>query len=63
MPPSAWALLQRVAAAIGLLGLVAYHMGQRRLHDLARGAGDVAGPVPEAGSETVDGGVFDFHPT
>ena len=35
-------LLERVAAAVGLLGLIADHMRQRRLHDLARCAGDEA---------------------
>jgi hypothetical protein len=46
----------------GLFGLVADHEGQSGLNDLAREVGNVARPISEAGSETVNGGVLNIHP-
>ena len=54
------ALLQRVAAAIGLLGLVADDMSQCGFDQLTGKAGFVPGPIAEAGAEAVDGDVSTF---
>jgi hypothetical protein len=42
------ALLQGIAAAVGLFSLIANDVRERGLSDLPRKAGYVAGPVPEA---------------
>jgi hypothetical protein len=52
-------LLQRVATPIGLLRLVADDVGQSRFGNFAREVGDVACPIPEAGSEPVVSGFVD----
>jgi hypothetical protein len=43
-------LLQSVAAAVRLFGLVSDNVRQRGLCDFAREAGDFARPIPEAGA-------------
>ncbi len=56
------ALLQRITPPVGLFGLVPDDVGQSCLHDFAGEARDVSRPIPEAGAEAVNGGVFDLHP-
>ena len=53
------ALFQRVAAPIGLLGLVADHMRERRLGDLAREMRLIARPISEGRAEAVNGDALD----
>ena len=48
------AFFQGIAAAVGLLGLVADHMRQRCFDQLARMTGFISGPIAEAGSETMN---------
>ena len=48
------AFLQGIAAAAGLLGLVADPMRQRCFDQLARMTGFISGPIAEAGSETMN---------
>jgi hypothetical protein len=55
------AFFQGIAAAVGLLGLVADHMRQRRFDQLARMTGFISGPIAEAGSETVNRRVLGLH--
>jgi hypothetical protein len=46
-----------------LLSFVSDNVGERGLGDFAREAGDVACPIAKAGTEAVNGGVINVHPT
>jgi len=55
-------LLQRVGPPVGLFGLVADHMRERRLRDLPREMRFVARPIAERAAKAVDGHPFNAEP-
>src|SRR3979490_1173323 len=57
------ALIQRIPPTIRLFRLVAYYVRQCGLGNFPWKTGDVACPVTEAGTEAMDGSVFNLHPT